>query len=202
MNNRFRAASTLQSGPTTSLDADARKEFNWQKAYNKELHSGPTTELKYADEGEDDDGGDNNDDDNNILSATQQANQISLEQIKNAQQGPTQRLGENVGAAEAATAKIGVNKAMPLQNRIGEAMVEGDEQWEANEQEHLLGGQVQHQWLQQKQPWPQQHQYRRQQQQQPQKVPTANSAIIATETAARVNFNDGEMKHSQEGKVH
>ncbi|XP_059218375.1 sodium/hydrogen exchanger 9B2 [Stomoxys calcitrans] len=201
MNNRCRAASTLQSGPTTSLDADARKEFNWQKAYNQELHSGPTTELKYADEGEDDDDGDNNDDDNNILSATQQANQISLEQIKNAQQGLTQRLGENVGAAEAATAKIGVNKAMPLQNRIGEAMVEGDEQWEANEQEHLLGGQVQHQWLQQKQPWPQQHQYRRQQQQQPQKVPTANSAIIATETAARVNFNDGEIKHSQEAVI-
>ncbi|XP_075146265.1 na[+]/H[+] hydrogen antiporter 2 [Haematobia irritans] len=129
----------------------------------------PTTELKYADDGDDDD---------NTLSQTQQPNQISLEQIKNAEQHrqQPQRMKESI------TTVVGKAK-FPIQD---------DEQLEANEKEHLLGGQVQHHQLQ---PPHQQYRSKEQQQQQQarQQVPTTNSGIVA-----RVNFHpDDQMKHDQ-----
>ncbi|XP_065372260.1 sodium/hydrogen exchanger 9B2 [Calliphora vicina] len=112
----------FETPPTTAatasvLDAANEKELNSQKAYNSQR---PTTEWEIHDDKYDDD-----------YSKAQQANQITLQQIKNEQQ-------------RGITKATGVNKKIHQDDGDDDDEVREDA-LESNENEHLLGGQEQQQ---------------------------------------------------------
>ncbi|KAM7364323.1 na[+]/H[+] hydrogen antiporter 2 isoform 1-T4 [Cochliomyia hominivorax] len=112
-----------------SLDATDEKELNWQKAYNSQRSGETSVESSKQQNVKNDD----------EYLKVQQANQITLQQIKNEKQ-------QEILAAATTTeepAATGVNRKIQVAVDEDNDEVSEEDALESNENEHLLGGQEQ-----------------------------------------------------------
>ena len=123
--------------PSTTLDVATEKELNWQKAYNNSQRPTPV-EKKMK----------NNDDDEYYKA--QQANQITLQQIKDEKEWKQQQHAtpKTTATPTPRTSLSGVNKKSHQDVDVAHRVAndeENDDEGQVNENEHLLGGQEQQQ---------------------------------------------------------